>query len=145
MTIGPAELWLALALALGVAELLAPGVFLVFVAAAAAMTGLELLAAPALPLGVQLLSVALWSVVTVLIGRRWYRDYPVAGDERLNRPDTRLIGRDVVAEADFAGGTGRVRVGDGGWPARSGQPVAAGERLRVVTVEGGVLVVEPVP
>ena len=142
MTIGPAELWLALALALGVAELLAPGVFLVFVAAAAAMTGLELLAAPALPFGVQLVSVALWSVVTVAIGRRWYRDYPVAGDERLNRAERRLIGRDVVAEADFAGGIGRVRVGDGGWPARSDRPIAAGERLRVTAVESGVLLVE---
>lgn len=142
MTIGAAEAWLALALALGVAELLAPGVFLVFVAAAAAMTGLELFAAPALPFGVQLLSVALWSAVTVVIGRRWHREYPVGGDERLNRPERRLIGRAVVAEVDFVGGTGRVRVGDGGWPARSERPVAAGEQLRVVAIEGGVLVVE---
>ena len=142
MTLPPGEMWLALALVLAVAELLAPGVFLVFIAAAAAMTGLELLAAPALPLAVQFASVALWAALFVAIGRRWYRDYPVAGDVRLNRPDVRLLGCEVVAEAPFVGGAGRVTVGDGSWPARSRSAIAAGERLRVTSVESGVLVVE---
>ena len=137
---GAGAIWLAVALALGVAELFAPGIFLVFVAAAAAMTGLTLLAAPALPLAVQLASVAVWSVVAVLIGRRWYRDYPVAG-ARLNAPGQRLVGREVVAEAAFVAGEGRVRVGDGAWPAR-GIEAAAGERLRVMAVEDGTLLVE---
>ena len=136
-----AEAWLAIALVLGLAEVAAPGLFLVFVAAAAAMTGLTLLAAPSLPLWGQLLSVALWSVLSVLIGRRWYRDYPVTGGKRLNAPARRLVGREVVAQATFIGGAGRVLVGDGSWPAR-GTDAAAGERLRVVSVEDGVLVVE---
>ena len=140
---GAGAIWLAVALALGVAELLAPGVFLVFVAAAAAMTGLTVLAAPDLPLAAQLASVALWSAVTVLIGRRWYRDYPVAGEKRLNAPGQRLVGREVVAEAAFVAGEGRVRVGDGAWPARGAQ-AAAGERLRIVAVEDGTLVVEAI-
>ena len=42
----PAGAWLVAALALALAELVAPGVFLVFVAAAAAITGLMLLALP---------------------------------------------------------------------------------------------------
>ena len=138
---GAGAIWLAVALALGVAELLAPGIFLVFVAVAAAMTGLTLLAVPVLPLAVQLTSVAVWSVVAVLIGWRWYRDYPVEG-ARLNAPGQRLVGREVVAETAFVGGEGRVRVGDGAWPAR-GVQAEAGERLRVTAVEGGTLVVEP--
>lgn len=141
MTLAGGEAWLAIALVLGLAELAAPGVFLVFVAVAAAITGLTALAAPALPLWGQLLSVALWSVVTVGIGRRWYRQYPVAGEARLNEPAARLIGREVVAEAAFVGGNGRVRVGDGSWPAR-GVEAAAGERLRVASVDDGVLVVQ---
>ena len=136
------EAWLALALALGVAELLVPGVFLVFVAIAAAITGLTAVVAPAVPAAVQLASLTLWTAVTVMIGRRWYRDYPVAGDERLNRPEMRLLGQDVVAEADFHDGAGRVRVGDGSWPARSTAPVAAGQRLTVAAIDGGVLVVQ---
>ncbi len=141
MTAGGA--WLAIALALGLAELAAPGVFLVFVAVAAAITGLTVLAAPDLPLWGQLLSVALWSVLTVAIGRRWYREYPVAGGERLNEPAARLLGQDLVAEGDFKDGKGRVRVADGSWPARSGAPIKADDRVRVFKVENGVLVVGP--
>jgi hypothetical protein len=139
----PGAIWLAAALVLGLAELAAPGIFLIFVAAAAAMTALTLLAAPALPLAGQVASLALWSAVSVLIGRRWYRDYPVEGDARLNAPAARLVGCEVVAEAAFAGGTGRVRVGDGSWPAR-GTDAVAGQRLRVTAVKDGVLVVDAV-
>ena len=135
--------WLALALALGIAELLVPGVFLVFVAAAAAITGAIVLALPELPLPAQLAAFAVWSAVAVAIGRRWYAEHPVASaDPRLNDRAARLVGEIVTAEADFADGRGRVRVGDGSWPAR-GLDLAAGTRARVAAVEGGVLVVEP--
>lgn len=136
----PAAIWLALALALGLAELAAPGVFLVFVALAAAITALTAFAAPALPIAGQLASVALWSAVTVAIGRRWYLHYPVAGDPLLNAPAARVVGRTVVAEAPFVGGRGRVTVGDGSWPAR-GCDASAGEPLRVVAIEDGTLIV----
>ena len=137
----PGGAWLAIALVLGLAELAAPGVFLVFVAVAAAITGLTVLAAPELPLWGQLLSAALWSVLAVAIGRRWYRQYPVASGAALNDPAMRLVGREVVAEAAFTGEGGRVRVGDGSWPAR-GVAAAAGQRLLVERIDGGVLVVK---
>ncbi len=75
MTIGhldPAALWLAGALALGIAELLVPGVFLIFLAVAAGVTALTTWALPDLPIGLQLADFAVWSVVCVFIGRRWY-------------------------------------------------------------------------
>lgn len=134
--------WLALALVLGIAELLVPGVFLVFVAIAAAITGAIAFAVPDVPLVTQLGAFAVWSVVAVLIGRRWYVDHPVAGDPRLNDPTARMIGRTVTVETDFAHGRGRVRVGDGAWPAR-GPDLPAGAEARVTAVDGGVLVVEP--
>lgn len=135
--------WLAAALALGIAELLVPGVFLVFLAVAAAITGAIALALPDLPLPGQIGAFAAWSVATVLIGRRWYRDFPVAGgDARLNDPAARLVGTLVEVEQEIAGGRGRVRVGDGAWPAR-GADAAAGALVRVVAVDGGVLVVAP--
>ncbi|WP_174293300.1 NfeD family protein, partial [Sphingomonas bacterium] len=109
--------WLAIALMLGVAEVAAPGVFLIFIALSAAMTGLTVLAAPALPLGFQLMSVGLWSAMTLWIGRRWYRDYPVAGERQLNRGAARLVGEVVTVERAIEGGSGRVSVGDGAWPA----------------------------
>jgi membrane-bound ClpP family serine protease len=79
--------WLIAALLLGIAELMVPGVFLVFIAVAAAIVGSTLLALPDLPLAAQIGAFAAWSVVAVLIGRRWYRDYPVVDDKtRLNDP-----------------------------------------------------------
>ena len=109
--------WLLAALALGIAELLVPGVFLVFLAIAAAITGAALLALD-LPLAAQLASFGVWSVVAVLIGRRWYTDYPVPADAHLNDRASRLIGQIVEVETPLLDGQGRVRVGDGSWPAR---------------------------
>ena len=140
--LGAAGAWLLVALALGLAELAAPGVFLVLVAIAAALTGALLLAVPDLPLVGQLASLAAWSGVTVAVGRRWYRDHPVATDDALlNDRAARMVGEVVVVTAPIADGRGRVRVGDGAWPAR-GPDAGAGERVRVVAADGAVLVVE---
>lgn len=135
-------IWLAAAILLGTAELLAPGVFLIFLAIAAAMTGVTVLALPVLPPLLQLASFTAWSAVTILIGRRWYVDYPVAtADPLLNDRAARLIG-DVVTVVDpIILGEGRVRVGDGVWTA-TGPDSAAGARVRIIAVEGGKLIVE---
>lgn len=139
---GAAGAWGVAAALLGIAELLVPGVFLVFLAIAAAVTGATVLALGDLAVEAQLASFAAWSVVAVLVGRRWYRDYPVAGDDaRLNDPAARLVGATVTVERAITDGAGRVRVGDGAWPAR-GPDAAAGETMRVVAVDAGVLVVE---
>lgn len=141
--IGAGTLWLAVALLLGLAELLIPGVFLVFLAIAAAITGAATLALPDLPLAAQLGSFAIWSGVAVAIGRRWYRDYPVAtADPLLNDRGGRLIGEIVTVEQAIDAGGGRVRVADGTWPAR-GPDTAIGAKVRVIAVDRGVLVVEP--
>ena len=142
--IGAAGAWLIAALVLGIAELAAPGIFLVFLAIAAAVTGIALLALPELPIAVQLASFAVWSTVTVLIGRRWYRDYPVAGaDPMLNDRSARMVGQIVIVETAIVDGRGRVLVGDGSWPAR-GDDAAAGTRVRIVRVADGVADVTPV-
>lgn len=142
--IGAAGAWLIAALVLGIAELAAPGIFLVFLAIAAAVTGIALLALPELPIAVQLASFAVWSTVTVLIGRRWYRDYPVAGaDPMLNDRSARMVGQIVIVETAIVDGRGRVMVGDGSWPAR-GDDAAAGTRVRITRVADGVADVTPV-
>ena len=139
---GPGGAWLIAAVALGIAELAAPGLFLVFLAIAAAATGVALLALPALPIAIQLVSFAAWSGLAVLVGRRWYGDYPVDSSDRLlNDRAARLVGTVVIVEAPIVDGVGRVKVGDGGWPAR-GPDAAIGERMRVVAVEDGIILVD---
>lgn len=142
---GPGGAWLLAALALGIAELVVPGVFLVFLAVAAAITGVIAYAFPDLPAAAQLAGFAAWSVVTVLIGRRWYLDYPVEStSELLNDRSAQLIGQVVTVEVPLEGGRGRVRVGDGAWPA-TGPDLPAGALARIVTARSGVLTVEPLP
>ncbi len=144
MTIDPALGWLIAALLLGIAELAVPGVFLIFLAVAAAVTGLLTLAIPAVGLVGQLVSFALWSGIAVAIGRRWYRDFPVASaDPLLNDRGARLIGQVVRVATPIESGAGRVRVGDGEWPAR-GPDAPAGAKVRVIACEAGVLTVESV-
>jgi len=140
--IGPAGAWLIAALLLGIAELAVPGVFLVFLAIAAAVTGVAVFALPDLTAAAQLGAFAVWSAVTVLIGKRWYRDYPVeGGDPMLNDRSARLVGQVVVVETAIVGGRGRVLVGDGSWPAR-GADAPVGSRVRVAAVIDGEVVVE---
>ena len=140
--IGEAGAWLIAALVLGIAELAVPGVFLVFLAIAAAVTGVAVFVLPDLPVAAQLAAFGVWSAVTVLIGKRWYRDYPVeGGDPMLNVRSARLVGQVVVVETALFGGRGRVLVGDGSWPAR-GADAAVGTRLRVTAVVDGEVVVE---
>ena len=136
--------WLAGAALLAVAELLIPGVFLIFLAIAAAITGAATLVLSDLPLVAQLGSFAAWSVVAVLIGRRWYVDYPVdTSDPLLNDRARRLTGKIVTVVAPIERGSGRVRVGDGEWSA-SGADADVGARVRIISCENGVLTVEPV-
>ena len=92
--------WLIAAMLLGGAELLVPGVFLVFLAFAAAVTGVFLLVFPELPVAAQLLSFAAWSVVAVLVGRRWYRDNPIdSSDPKLNDRIARLLSGELATSA----------------------------------------------
>jgi inner membrane protein len=137
--------WLAAAVALAAIELLVPGVFLIFLAVAAAITGAATLLLPGMTLGLELLSFAAWSIVAVLIGKRWYRDYPVeTTDPLLNDRVARLVGEVVTVSEAFENGRGRVRLGDSEWPAR-GDDAPLGARVRITGGQSGVLSVAPAP
>lgn len=137
-------IWLIVAALLAITELLVPGVYLTFVALGAAATGVLALIFPELGLIGQLISFAAWSTVAVLIGKRWYNTNPIpSSDPDLNNRAARMIGQSVTVVEALTGGTGRVRVGDGEWPAQ-GPEIAAGEKARIVEVRGGVVVVEAV-
>jgi membrane protein implicated in regulation of membrane protease activity len=140
---GAGGAWLIAALLLGIAELVIPGVFAVFLAIAAAVVGVAVLVLPELPLAAQLGAFALWSVVTVLIGKRWYVDYPVpSSDPQLNDRIARLIGTTAVVQVAIGPEGGRVAIGDGSWPAR-GVVAEAGARVRIVAIRDGIAIVEP--
>lgn len=136
----PHYTWLAIGLVLAVAEMAIPGVFLIWMAGAALIIGLLSWVVPiALPL--QIVAFAVLSILAVFLGRRYLAGHPVvSADPLMNRRAARAIGERVVVTEPIVGGAGRVRLGDGEWLAR-GEDAALGARLKVVGVEGSVLLV----
>ena len=124
-------------------EVIAPGFFLVFIGAAAIATGLFTVL---FGLGIvpQLALFALYALLAVLVGRRFYANrHTDSTDPLLNDRAGRLVGKLVTVVVAVDEHSGRVRVGDSEWSARGG-PAAPGERVRITGVDGNCLSVETV-
>jgi membrane protein implicated in regulation of membrane protease activity len=137
----PGWLWLIGGVLLLIAEVIAPGFFLMFLGAAAVATGLFTLL---FDLGTtpQLALFALYAVIAVLAGRRFYANSNrQSTDPLLNNRAGRMVGKVVTVVTAVDDHGGRVRVGDSEWSARGG-PAAAGERVRITGIEGNCLTVE---
>jgi membrane protein implicated in regulation of membrane protease activity len=140
----PGLSWLILAAVLALAELLAPGIFLVFVAAGAAVTGVVTLIIPEFALTFQVAVFLVATSAAVALGRRWYLRNPVASaDPLLNDRVARLIGEVVTVVEAIEAGKGRVRVGDGEWLAH-GPDAPLGAHVRITGANGLSLNIEPV-
>jgi membrane protein implicated in regulation of membrane protease activity len=139
----PAWLWLIGGVVLLIAELIAPGFFLMFIGAAAVATGLLSLLVP-LGTAVEFGIFAILAIAIARIGgrRAYVARYDHSSDPFLNNPTARLLGRVVIVVEPVDANGGRVRVGDGEWSARGG-PAAVGDRVRIVDIEGNCLKVEP--
>jgi membrane protein implicated in regulation of membrane protease activity len=136
-------LWLIGGVVLLIAELIAPGFFLVFIGGAAIATGFAALLLP-LSLPLQLAIFAVLAFLSARVGGRhaYAMKYDYSPDPFLNDRARRLLGRVVVATQPIDSNGGRVRVGDSEWSARGG-PAEAGDRVRIVDIEGNCLKVEP--
>ena len=136
-------LWTIGGVVLLIAEVIAPGFFLLFIGVAALLTGIF-----ALLLGFGLVpQLAVFAILAYLSvhfgGRRFYAArYDHSADRTINDPTARLLGRVVVVVQPVDSHCGRVKLGDSEWSAR-GAPAAVGDRVRIVDVEGNCLKVEP--
>ena len=139
----PDWLWLIGGVVLLIAELIAPGFFLIFIGAAAIVTGVATLLI-GLPLALQMAVFAILAFLSVRVGgRRAYASrYDYSADPLLNDRAGRLLGKVVVVVQPVDAHGGRVRVGDSEWSARGG-PAVAGDRVRIVDIDGNCLKVEP--
>jgi membrane protein implicated in regulation of membrane protease activity len=140
----PGWIWAIAGVLLLIAEVIAPGFFLFFVGVAALATGAFTLLFD-LGLPAQLVLFAIYTALAVMIGKRWYAQ-PDAANQNLglNDPAKRMVGKTVVVVDPVDEHGGRVRVGDGEWPARGG-PASVGDRVTVTGVDGNCLTVEPTP
>lgn len=139
--IEPHWFWLGLGLLLAIGEMTIPGVFLIWMAAAALVTGFT---AWAIPFGVpfQVLMFAALSFIFVFAGRRWLRSNPVEpADPLMNHRGARSVGEVVVVSQVIETGQGKVKLGDSEWLAK-GPDAEPGTRMRVTGSDGAVLLVE---
>lgn len=137
------QAWLALGLLLGIAEIVMPGIFLIWIATAAVLTGIAALLLP-FPVSGQIVLFAALCIGATWAGRKLYaRDPGASQDPLLNDRTARLVGELVTVSEPIHAGRGKVRVGDSEWLCR-GDDCEAGSQVRVTGAQGAVLIVEPV-
>src|SRR5688500_4318210 len=95
--------WLILGLVLAIAEMVVPGVCLIWFVAAALIVGLLSFVIP-LGLPLQVVLFAALSLLSVLASRRWLRGHPVlSADPLLNQRGQQLVGTQVTVTQAIEG------------------------------------------
>ncbi len=131
--------WAGAGLILLIAEVLLPGVFMMYLGLAACGAGL-LTWLFQFDFGGQVISFGVLTAISLSMGLRLRRSPEILSTEQQG-----LIGRPATALV-FLGRDGRVRLGDTDWPARVPADIAPpdpGSRMRVEKVDGTVLIVRP--
>ncbi|MFG1391894.1 NfeD family protein [Xanthobacter agilis] len=133
--------WFVLGALLLVAEIAAPGAFLLWLGLAALATGALGLVAD-LSWQVQVVAFAALAVVAVLVGRKVSPSPGKASDRPfLNRRAQGFVGRVFTLDEPIVDGTGRVRIDDTVWRV-TGPDTAAGTDVKVMAADGPTLTVK---
>jgi inner membrane protein len=135
--------WLVAAGVLLILELIAPGIFLIWLGIAAMITGLVVMAVD-LGWQAEFLLFAGLSVVSVLVGRRVYAGGASEPDDNphLNRRQLGYVGRVFTLTQPVVNGRGKLIIEDSVWEVE-GPDMPAGTRVAVSAVNDMVLVVSP--
>jgi membrane protein implicated in regulation of membrane protease activity len=137
--------WWILAGILLLIEVLAPSFFFLWLAIAAAVTGVILLGLPELDWQYQLMIFSGLSVVSIALFRRYQRQHPATTDQpALNRRGEQYIGRTFTLEQPIVNRTGKLQVDDSTWRI-TGDDLPAGTRVTVTGVDGVVLEITRIP
>lgn len=134
--------WGLAGLVLMAAELLAPGMILIWLGLAALLTG-AVVGATGLGWQASALLFAALSLACVLAGRRLTRrdgDEPDAA-ATLNSGSRGLIGRRFVLDRPLSDGVGQLKLGDSVWRI-TGPDAESGSTIRVTGIDGTTLQVE---
>ncbi|CAD7040917.1 NfeD family protein [Pseudorhizobium endolithicum] len=135
--LGPWTWWI-IGILLLAAELVAPGVFLIWIGLAAIVVGalsLLLWEAAFWSWQLQLVLFAALAIALALAGRRFYARNETTDEPLLNRRGASLIGRTATLHEPIREGRGRIRLDDTWWPVE-GPDLAAGTRVKVVSAQG---------
>lgn len=137
--------WIVLGLVLTMAEMAVPAFFIVWFGLAAVVVGLVLLATPDLALPTQIL---LWSVLAAALVGLWFRYLRPRTVSSVGTSAANVTGEVGVMVGDITPETrGQVRfqkplLGADLWECYAEMAIRAGERVRIVAVEGSYIKVE---
>jgi membrane protein implicated in regulation of membrane protease activity len=135
-------IWLTLGVVLAAAEMLVPGVYLLWFGLAAIVTGILTFTLD-LSDPLQIVNFVALALIAAFSARRFLAETPIpSSDPLMNRRGARMVGETAMVVQALEHGSGRVKYGDGEWIAH-GPAIAAGERVRIVGHDGAVLLVEP--
>jgi membrane protein implicated in regulation of membrane protease activity len=138
----PHWVWITLGLLLAGLEMLVPGVYLIWFAVAAIITGV-LTGLFDLSFALQIVDFVFLALIAVFSARRFLKDRPIVSpDPLLNQRGTQLIGQTARVVEAIEHGTGRIHIGDSEWNA-IGPDADVGDRVRVTGSQGTALLVEP--
>jgi membrane protein implicated in regulation of membrane protease activity len=133
--------WFILAALLLLIEVLAPGMFMLWLGLAAIVVGIVSLMV-VWSWQAQLIAFAVLSIAAVPIWRRFARRVEAAGDSPfLNRRTEGYVGRVFILDKPIVNGIGAVHINDTVWRVQ-GPDCPAGSRVRVARADGANLVVE---
>ena len=127
--------WACLALLLIAAEVMAPGVFMLWLGIAAAVVFAVVLLVPGIPLPLQALAFIVLSFALIIVYRKFFRKLDDQTDQPLlNRRAEQFVGKVFLLHSAIVNGSGRIKVGDALWTV-FGPELAAGTRVRVTAAD----------
>lgn len=140
--------WIVLGIGLVLAELVIPAFFVIWFGMGALLVGCAVLLVPGLGTTAQ---VGLWVLASLAMVALWFRVFKRGEHKtRIGQSDGEAIGEiGLMARAAKPFERGRVRfqkplLGSEEWECVVDEPITAGERVRVVSVEGSFLKVSRV-
>ncbi len=137
--------WVVLGLCLTIAEMAIPAFFVIWFGIGAVGVGLLLLLAPDLSVATQLL---VWAGLSSLLVAAWFRYFRPATRTTVGTSAANVVGEVGLLVSDLSPyARGQVRfqkpiLGADLWECYAEQPLKAGERVRIVAVEGTFIKVE---
>jgi len=136
--------WWSLGAILLIVELLAPGMFFLWMGESAFVVGAVIWLFPGMDEEYQVMLFSVLSVISILAARRFLKRRPIESDRPfLNQRTAQYIGRVFTLEEAIVNGRGKIRVDDSSWRVE-GADCPAGTKVRVMDAEGVILKVQAV-
>ena len=133
--------WMTAGVLICAIELFAPTTILLWPGIAAIVTGVITLLVPEMSWQIQVTLFACLAVATAFAGRQVYKNKTDNGNNSLNRPADKLIGRTITLSDAITNGVGATFIDGNRWRV-VGPDTDAGTSMEVVALDGSSLVVK---